>query len=278
MSLNKKKILLSVLGIIGSFITVNWLKRKIPLKVDLPPVDDNTVLLIQYKYSPFCLKVSKVMDYKGIPYKTLDLLPLVNKKFVKEISGQELVPVIKHKSNIIYDSTEICKYLDNSYPEPSIYIKDNEELNNEVLLLEDWADEIFEPLFGKLALIYLLEHPEFINEVDDFNLNIKFIDKNKEKLSPFIIKSILKKQNIKLEDKTNIKIKARESLNLIKSKIKNNKFLVGDKLTIADITVASHLSMAKKVPYIAEDDNYEEIFKWQEEIFSLTKRKHTVVN
>jgi len=278
MGLNKKKLLLSSLGILASFLVTNWLKRKVPLNPKLPPVDDNTVLLIQYKYSPFCLKVAKVMDYKGIPYKTMNLLPLFNKKFIKDLSGQELLPVIKHKGNIIYDSTEIAKYLDNIYPEPSIYIKDNQDLNNEVLLLEDWADEIFEPLFGKLALMYLLEHPEFINETDDYNLDIDFIDKNKDKISPFIVKSMLKKQNTKLEEKTNIKIKARECLSLVKTKIKNNKFLVGDKLTIADITLASHLSVAKKVPYIAEDDNYEDIFKWQENIFNLTKRKYASVN
>ncbi|GIW22619.1 MAG: hypothetical protein KatS3mg068_1626 [Candidatus Sericytochromatia bacterium] len=278
MALNKKKLLLLGIGFLTSFISLNFLKRKFSLNPKLPPVDDNTVLLIQYKYSPFCLKVSKVMDYKGIPYKTLNLLPLVNKNFIKNISGQELLPVIKHKGNIIYDSTEIAKYLDNIYPEPSIYIKDNEDLNNEVLLLEDWADEIFEPLFGKLALMYLLEHPEFINEIEDYNLDIDFIDKNKDKLAPFIVKSMLKNQNTKLEDKTNIKIKARECLSLVKTKIKNKNFLVGDRLTIADITLASHLSVAKKVPYIAEDDNYQEIFKWQENIFNLTKRKYAIVN
>jgi glutathione S-transferase len=250
-----------------------YLKKSLPLSPKVPVTDDNTVLLFEFPYSPFCIKVAKIMDYKGIPYKTVDLLPFVHKNFVKSISGQSLVPVIKHKGRIIYDSTVISKYLDEIQTEPSIYIKEDSKLNHEVLLMEDWADEALLPPFSKLAIIYLFEHPEVISETDQYNTGIEWIDKNKEKVAPLVMNLKVKDYGIDLSEKDILKKRARASLDILLNKLEENEFLIGNKLTLADITVASHLTVAEKVPYIAEDDTYAPIFEWQKKIFNLLKRR-----
>lgn len=270
-----KKLLFGLGSAALSFAGVWWLKQNLPLSPKVPTDDNNTILLFQYKYSPYCVKVAKIMDYKGIPYKIVELLPFVNKKFLKELSGQRLVPVIKHRGKIIYDSTIIAKYLEEIKPEPSIFINDDKTLNQEVLLLEDWADESFEPPFGKLAMIYLFEHPEVIIEDNEYNTGIELIDNNKEKIVPLVIKLKLKDYGADTNQKELLKKRVRGYLDLISGRLEKSDFLVGDRLTLADIAVASHLTVAEKVPYIYEDDDYSHIFAWQKDIFKATKRRFT---
>jgi len=269
-----KKFLLGFGAALASLTGILWLKKNNPLEPKIPVVDDGTVLLFQYTSSPFCLKVAKIMDYKGIPYKTVDLIPMVHSGFVKKISGQGLVPVIKHKGKVINDSTLIAKYLDEISPNSPLYFSD-EELNNQALLMEDWGDESFEKPLAILAVMYMCEHPEIVLEDSSISSGIEFLDNNKEKVVPVIAGKMLKKQGITLEQKDSFKKRAREYLNILSTKIENKQYLVGDRLSIADITIASHLSIAEKVPYIYEDEQYAKVFAWQKEIFKQTKRRQT---
>ncbi len=275
MKKENKNILIGASAVLLSFAGAMWVKKKLPLSPKIPVVDDNTVLLFQRSYSPFCIKVSKYFDYKGIPYRTVNIIPVLHKKFVKEYSGQELIPFIKYKGRILHDSTAIIKYFEEVKPEPSLLFKDDSELNKEILLLEDWADESFVPPFAKLALIYMHEHPEVIAESDDYNIDITLVDNNKEKVAPFITKMQLDKYGVNLSDKDSLKKKVRSHLDLLNNKLENKEFLVGDKLTLADIAVASHLTIAQRIPYIYEDDLYSNIFEWQKKIFNASKRRLT---
>ncbi|MBC7474317.1 MAG: glutathione S-transferase family protein [Candidatus Sericytochromatia bacterium] len=268
-----KKLLVGAGATALSLVGAWWLKNKKPMTPKIPNVDNNTIILFQFNYSPYCIKVAKVMDYKGIPYKTVNILPIVNKNFIKELSNQSKVPVIKHKNKVIHDSTKIALYLEDICPEPSLFINDDHKLNEEVKLWEDWADEAFLSPFSNLAVMYLYEHPEYLAELEDIKTGIGLIDNNKERLAPFITKMQLKAYGADLSKKDELKKKARGYLDTLLKKLENKEFIVGDRLTIADITIASHLTVAQKVPYISEDEHYEAIFIWQKKIFDLTKRR-----
>lgn len=269
-----KKLLLGAGAALLSVGLAFLAKKKIDFEPQIPNnLDEDTILLFQRDYSPFCVKVKRIMDYKGIPYKSINLPPIVGKKFLKDLSGQHLIPVIKHKNNVIHDSTAIAHYLEEIKEIPSIFRKDNEELNKEILMLEDWADESFLPVFTKLALIYMIEHPEVIIESDKFDTGVDFLDKNKEKLAPSLLKMMLKNHGITISQKQELKKRARNNLEILAQKLKNKEFIIGDKLSLADITLASHLTVAENVPYILEDDTYSEIFEWKKNIFKLTERK-----
>ncbi len=268
-----KKLLVGVGTAALSFAGIWLLKQKLPLAPKVPVTDENTVLLYQYSYSPFCVKVARIMDYKGIPYKQIEILPFLHKNFIKNLSGQGLVPVIQHQGKTLYDSTFIAKYLEEFCPEPSIFIQENHQLNQEILMIEDWADESFEPPFGTLAMIYAFEHPEIITESDDYKTGVAVFDNNKDKIAPFIIGKKLKEYGIDATQKDLLKKRARENLGILSAKLEKGEFLVGNRLTLADIAVASHLTAAEKVPYIYEDDQYSHIFEWQKNIFKATKRR-----
>ena len=269
----KRDIIIGASVGILSFAGAMWVKSKIPTSPKIPIVDENTVLLFQRVYSPFCVKVAKYLDYKGIPYRTVNVMPILHNKFVKEYSGQSLIPFVKYKGKIMHDSTAIIKYFEDIKPEPSLMHKDEPELYRDILLLEDWADEALAPSFNKLALIYMHEHPEVLSESDDYNMGISLVDNNIEKVAPFVTKKQLDKYGVSLTDKDALKKRVRSNLDLLSTKLENKEFLIGDKLTLADIAVASHLTVAQRIPYIYEDDLYSDIFEWQKKIFDLSRRR-----
>jgi glutathione S-transferase len=275
MGKDNKNIALGASAVLLSVAGVWWLKNKLPLSPKVPLVDDNTVLLFQYSYSPYCMKVAKYFDFKGIPYRTVNLLPLIHKKFVKDLSGQKKVPVIKYKGRIMHDSTSIIKYFEDIMPEPTLTYKDNSDLNKEIMLLEDWADEAFLPPIRDLAVIYLYEHPEVASENDDYKTGIALMDNNLEKIAPMIAKTMFDNYGINPSQKDTLKKRVRANLDLLSSKLENKEYLVGDKITLADLAVATHLTTARTIPYIFEDDLYSHIFEWQEKIFNASKRRFT---
>ncbi|MFN8577439.1 MAG: glutathione S-transferase family protein [Candidatus Sericytochromatia bacterium] len=278
MGKDNKNIALGAGAVLLSVVGFWWLKNKIPLKPKVPVVDDNTVLLLQYTYSPYCMKVAKYLDYKGIPYRAVNLLPAIQKGFVSEFSGQKKVPVVKYKGKIINDSTMIIKYFEEIFPEPTLTYKDEPELHHEIMLLEDWADEAFLPPIRDLSLIYLYEHPEVLTETDTYKTGLGFMDKNIDKIGPMIIKKMLDNYGVNINQKDLLKKRVRANLDLLSTKLENKEFLLGNKLTLADLAVATHLDGAKVIAYIYEDDLYSHIFEWQEKVFKALKRRFTAVS
>jgi glutathione S-transferase len=103
-------------------------------------------ILYQFTLSPYCIKVRRILDYKGLPYRTVEVNPLSRGEVVR-LSGQKRVPVVVDPDGpggrtVVADSTAIAEYLDERYPEPSAYPPDPGE-RARVALLEDWSDEKF---------------------------------------------------------------------------------------------------------------------------------------
>lgn len=100
--------------------------------------------LYQFTLSPYAIKTRKVLDFKGLRYKTVEVNPF-NRTEIARISGQRKVPVLVEKgeggqTTVIADSTAIAIHAEAAYPEPPVYPRDPAE-RARVLLLEDWSDE-----------------------------------------------------------------------------------------------------------------------------------------
>ena len=96
--------------------------------------------LYQFEMSHFAEKVRLILDYKGLPYRKIEVTPGIGQIELFQMSGQRQVPVLKDGSEIIADSTAIAEYLDRTYPEKPIIPSDPKQ-KGQVLLLEQWADE-----------------------------------------------------------------------------------------------------------------------------------------
>jgi glutathione S-transferase len=77
--------------------------------------------LYQFATSPFCAKVRKILDYKGVDYETLEVDYLERKELLIA-SGQIMVPVLTLETGeTITDSDRIAHKLEELYVEPTIF-------------------------------------------------------------------------------------------------------------------------------------------------------------
>ncbi|MEE9217859.1 MAG: glutathione S-transferase family protein [Acidobacteriota bacterium] len=90
---------------------------------------------------PYCVKAQYVLQSKGVKYETITV-PTEDRSKITEISGQEKVPVLVDGQQVVSDSTEIARYLEEKFPEPPLRAVAGVPpgLSD---LLEDWSDEVF---------------------------------------------------------------------------------------------------------------------------------------
>jgi glutathione S-transferase len=87
----------------------------------------------------YCEKVRIVLGMKKIPYEVSDVRP--NRQPLIDFSGQRKIPVMDYDGRCVIDSTFISAFLEEKYPQNSIYPK-NPADKGLALMLEDWADEV----------------------------------------------------------------------------------------------------------------------------------------
>ncbi len=97
------------------------------------------IILHQFQISPYCEKVRKVLDYKGLPYVRQEA-PMEARPELKKRTGRTKVPVIQVENEWITDSTAICEWLDSKFPEKPVHPSSPKDRAINALL-EDWADE-----------------------------------------------------------------------------------------------------------------------------------------
>jgi glutathione S-transferase len=78
------------------------------------------LILYQFAGSPFCAKVRKILDYKGVDYDTIEV-DLLDRSRLFAVSGQSMVPALTlENGGTIIDSDRIAERLETDYPEPTI--------------------------------------------------------------------------------------------------------------------------------------------------------------
>ena len=86
-----------------------------------------------------------MLELKGIPYKRVDLIPVVSKGVVRAQGFPgKTVPALKINGDRVQGSREIARELDRIQPEPPLFPSDPTEL----VAVEDaerWGDEVLQP-------------------------------------------------------------------------------------------------------------------------------------
>src|SRR3989442_14968062 len=98
------------------------------------------IRLFQSQTSMFCEKVRIVLALKSVTYEVVDVKKDDRKSLI-EFSGQRKVPVMDYHGRCVIDSTFISAFLEEKYPQNSIYPKGASE-KGLCLMLEDWSDEV----------------------------------------------------------------------------------------------------------------------------------------
>lgn len=95
------------------------------------------ILFFDWPYSPFCMKVRAILDYKAARYRTAN--PLAARgKLAKRGTGK--VPAVEINGVFVTDSTNIAYALDELIPDPPLLPSGRRD-KGLCHAIEDWADE-----------------------------------------------------------------------------------------------------------------------------------------
>lgn len=238
--------------------------------------------LHQFEASHYSEKVRLVLDYKQLPYTTIEITPGLGQIELYRMSGQRQVPVLKDGNEVIPDSTAIARYLDEKYPERPV-IPIDAKSKGLCLMMEAWADESIGLNARKAMIGAFNQHPNFRTAL----LPVSTPDALKTAVSavPGDMLSLLGigvgMGAYAVKAATDILRQDLEALCLILS---TQPYLCGDQPTLADFTVAG-LSMylkfpsnlyvdlpngicGKGVPGLADDPMFSEFWTWRDRLYS----------
>jgi glutathione S-transferase len=114
-----------------------------------------TLTLYQFATSPFCAKVRKILDFKGLDYRAVEV-DYLERKELMIASNQIMVPALTLESGeTIVDSDRIAMRLDGIYPDPTIFPP---EWRGVHLALARYFDGEFEDVLFRAALPDEIDH------------------------------------------------------------------------------------------------------------------------
>jgi glutathione S-transferase len=79
------------------------------------------VRIIGSYLSPYVRKVLVCLDLKGIPYEIDPIVPFLGDERFSKLSPVRRIPVLIDDQVTLADSSVICEYLEDRYPEPRLY-------------------------------------------------------------------------------------------------------------------------------------------------------------
>ena len=196
--------------------------------------------LYQFPLSHFCEKARWLLDHKELDFVAHNLIPGVHRAFSQLKTGQNTLPILKDQDKWIADSTQIALYLDETYPEHAL-LRSDPKLRNQALDINEIANEL-----GLYVRRWGLAHA--LTENDD-SLEIMIGEKGYlrkfEKISKPLLKSLVAKGYKLDSDKVVLaKTKLDEITQQLNQRLIDNhgRYLVGDRLGLADISVCSMLA------------------------------------
>lgn len=98
------------------------------------------LILHHYERSPFSEKVRLIFGLKGLPWRSVEIPPIMPKPdYVALTGGYRRTPSLQIGADIYCDSQRIAAELERRHPEPSLYASGGEGLNT---ALSMWADKV----------------------------------------------------------------------------------------------------------------------------------------
>jgi glutathione S-transferase len=253
--------------------------------------NDQRPTLWQIDISHYAEKVRWALEYKRVDHVRRSLLPGTHIPVALFLTrgSQPTVPVLTMDGRAIGDSTEIIAALEAKYPDPPLYPLEAEERARAVEL-EDWFDENLGPHTRLLPFYELIQEPDLFAEVAAASVPGP-LGKAKPVVGAYgRAYTSLRWGANKSEDAE----KARQGIAAALDKLEgelakgNGEFLVGEGLSVADVTAASLFyplvvppegPLSPELPRPAAMDRFRQSlsdrrgYRWVQEMFRRHRRR-----
>jgi glutathione S-transferase len=199
-----------------------------------PPV------LTQLKVSNYNEKARWALDFKGIPHARNSLEPGRHSRQAQRLAGVDTLPILELDGEAIGDSTAIIEALEELQPGPPLYPQDAAEREH-ALQLEDHFDEELGPYSRILAIGHTSGEASLF--LGAFFPDMGGARRAAARLAFPLIRRQLKsgfeltQENIDLSFE-----KLGQAGDLLRREKGSRDYLVGERFTVADLTLAALLS------------------------------------
>ncbi|EXJ09659.1 glutathione S-transferase family protein [Nitrincola nitratireducens] len=238
-----------------------------------------TIILYQFPISHYCEKVRWALDFKGLTYKTVNLLPGAHVSKIKELTNQTSVPVLQLDQQVLVGSSAILEFLEARYPQPALMPSDA-VLKEQVLDWEKRLDEVGGPAVRLFCYFHLLQTPKQVTPL--LTVNQAFYKRWLFTLMFSKVEAVMKKRmGINAHNATKAEKDILELLTEINERLLSNPFLVGDAFSRADLTASALFAPmfqpeAYPVPWPKEHDLVKPYQEWMQSNRPLLKPLETM--
>lgn len=194
--------------------------------------------LFQFPISHYCEKARWTLDAKGISYRVANLMPGAHRFKIKRLTGKTTVPVLMDRGVAVADSTEIALHVEREHPEHPLLPTDPAE-RRRALELEAYFDDVAGIHARRWGYGQLLDVPGMSKVMfREYPLPLRLLGRL---VTPLMRGQLRKLYQITPESIAESHHKMHEGFDRIEKELGNDpsRYLVGDRLTIADITAAS---------------------------------------
>jgi glutathione S-transferase len=211
------------------------------------------IKLYQFPLSHYCEKVRWALDYKGLQYEKVNLIPGTHFSAIKKLNvPQSSVPILTHGDTTIQNSSDIITYLDKTFPDKCLTPTDSAQ-KQEALDWESFADEEIGTHLRRCFYFILFNHKKTLIKYLTYqgpwygSLFYTFF-------FPLVKKKMTQVLNINHRSFEQSQIKLWDNLDTLTTYLNNKEFLVGSSFSRADLAIAAMIAPAfrpEKYPFEA---------------------------
>lgn len=193
-------------------------------------------ILYQFPISHYCEKSRWQLDYKQLPYQAVNLLPGPHRLRTRLLAGSDTLPLLRDGKRLINDSTKIAYYLEKYYPQRPL-LPESGAARRQVIELEQQFDR-YGVAVRRWVYGLTLDQPQLMTV---FFAPYRLPGWLKAAYAPLMKRLLKRGYGIRPEVMAATAARVQEGLALIEARIQGDPdcYLVGDQLTLADITAAS---------------------------------------
>jgi len=200
--------------------------------------------------SPFVRKVRVSLAEKGLDYQHEQVNPFAPPDGYRELSPLGKIPAFKDGDRTLCDSSVICAYLEKRYPTPALYPSDPYDYAR-ALWIEEFMDGGLVPVVGPNIFLALVLKPLFSG------------GKAPDAATEENAKKVWAEQ-------------AGPLLGYLEKQLGDNDWFVGDRLSIADITVGSILVNPRHAGFAPERKRFPKLRAFLDRIWSRPSFKKLI--
>lgn len=234
---------------------------------------DDRLVLHQYQVSPFAAKVRRCLYHKGLDFDVINYgMSGVGK--VRRLSPAGKAPVLQHNGRMIADSSDIVRYIESSFPNKPLYPSQPREAAL-AHLFEDWADESL--YYYDLTMRSWPANSKWLADdlvLEDSGVMKRFF----HYLAPKIIRKQARDQGTGRKTHEAVCEDVARHFKAIDVLVSDRGWLVGESISIADISVVSMLTVLDRA---TEARNLlaaqPALLEWQQRVDAATLPKDTPV-